>query len=70
MNNHMDINASFKSKTGRDLKFVVDKDIPGSGAYNIQNFKAIGAQSITGGAPNNFLILTKANSAAMGGGQG
>lgn len=27
----VDINASFKSTTNRDLKFVVDKDIPGSG---------------------------------------
>jgi hypothetical protein len=57
----VDINASFKSSTQRDLKFVTDKDIPGSGQYNTQQFKAIGVHHITGGAPNNFLILARAN---------
>lgn len=54
-------NASFKSTTARELKFVMDKDIPGTGQYNTEIYNALAAPHITGGAPNNFLILARVN---------
>ena len=51
--------ASFKSQTDRDLKHIVGKDVPGPGAFNVNEHLSIGVQKIQGGAPNNFLILSK-----------
>jgi hypothetical protein len=51
--------ASYKSTTERDLKHIVGKDNPGVGAFNIKDHLSIGVQKIQGGAPNNFLILSK-----------
>ena len=48
----------YKSCTDRDLKFVTNKN-PGVGDYNMKDHLTIGVNKIQGGAPNNFLILTK-----------
>ena len=34
--------------------------MPGAGAYDPKDFKSIGIEKITGGAPANFLILARA----------
>lgn len=52
--------ASYKSGQNRNLDAqLVGKDNPGVGAYNIKEHLSFGNQKIQGGAPNNFLILTK-----------
>ena len=48
---------SFGSSVKKELKLVGDKDIPGAGAYNPQDFNSIGRKRIEGGAPNNFSLL-------------
>ena len=53
------MHASFRSGVKKELVFSIDKDIPGSGQYNPQDFKSIGVQKISGGAPNNFSLLAK-----------
>ena len=42
-----------------ELKFQIDKDVPGIGVYNPQDHKTLGMQQIQGGAPNNFSLLAK-----------
>ena len=51
--------ASYVSSTDRDLKIIVGKDNPGVGDYEMNDHKSIGIKKIDGGAPNNFLVLTK-----------
>ena len=34
--------------------------MPGAGRYDPKDYKSFGVEHITGGAPNNFLILAKA----------
>lgn len=53
------IHYGYKSNTQRDLKFEIGLKNPGVGDYNLKDHQAIGVQKIQGGAPNNFLILTK-----------
>eukprot|EP00347_Sterkiella_histriomuscorum_P010908 403374461 len=53
------VHASFRSGVKKELVFKIDKDIPGTGVYNTQDFKSIGLQKISGGAPNNFSLLAK-----------
>ena len=36
-----------------------NRGFPGVGDYNMKDHLTIGVQKIQGGAPNNFLILTK-----------
>ena len=50
--------AGYKSAVDRELKLVTNKH-PGVGDYNMRDHLTIGVQKIQGGAPNNFLILTK-----------
>ncbi len=51
--------ASFRSNVKKELKFQIDKDVPGIGVYNPQDHKTLGMQQIQGGAPNNFSLLAK-----------
>ena len=51
--------ASYKSATERKLDIVIGKNNPGVGQFNILDHMSIGVQKIQGGAPNNFLILSK-----------
>lgn len=51
--------ASYKSTTERKLDIVIGKNNPGVGQFNILDHMSIGVQKIQGGAPNNFLILSK-----------
>jgi len=51
--------ASYMSTTDRDLKNIVGKNNPGVGDYELKDHKSIGVKKIDGGAPNNFLVLTK-----------
>lgn len=51
--------ASYKSGTARELKHIIGKDNPGVAQYNLTDHLSLGAHKIQGGAPNNFLILTK-----------
>lgn len=49
--------ASYQSATERDLKFIIGKENPGIGAYNIGEEKAIGSNvGKGGGAPSNFTL--------------
>lgn len=52
-------NGCFKSTTKRELDHLIGKDNPGVGQFNIKDHQSIGVQKIQGGAPNNFLILSK-----------
>lgn len=49
----------YKSGTARELNLEHNKSFPGVGDYNMKDHLTIGVQKIQGGAPNNFLILTK-----------
>ena len=51
--------ASFRSNVRKELKFQIDKDVPGIGVYNPHEYKTLGVQQIQGGAPNNFSLLAK-----------
>lgn len=51
--------ASFKSHTRRDLNHIIGENNPGVGQFNIKDHKSIGVPVLQGGAPNNFLILSK-----------
>jgi hypothetical protein len=53
--------ASYRSGTVRELKFAIDKDVPGIGVYSPQDYATLGLQKIQGGAPNNFSLLAKKN---------
>lgn len=46
----------------------MDKDIPGTGAYNPQHHAQIGVNKIQGGAPNNFSLLVKKSISQQEGG--
>jgi hypothetical protein len=52
-------NSFFKSNTRRELDHIIGKDNPGVGQFNIKDHMSIGVQKIQGGAPNNFLVLSK-----------
>lgn len=38
--------ASYRSSTIRELKFQIDKDVPGIGVYNPQEYASMGIQNI------------------------
>ena len=56
--------AGMQSVTNRK-EIYQDPAMPGVGNYNMSEHLAIGFQKIQGGAPNNFLILTKNKNAYM-----
>jgi hypothetical protein len=54
--------SCFKSSTKRAIEkyFVPDPTIPGASDYNLQYYKGTSFHQLSGGAPNNILVLKRA----------
>ncbi|TNV82951.1 hypothetical protein FGO68_gene4078 [Halteria grandinella] len=52
----------FQSSTKRSIEkyFVPDPDLPGASDYNLQHYKGTSFHQLSGGAPNNILVLKRA----------